>query len=343
LGTIVISHDVSEQVEALRSLKENWDGVYTEIESVVPEKASVSKPTYLKVWASKGGKLIRVRSSHEYNVPNRDRPSYSDGWCLLTEDFAFSRRLNRFGIDGRNVSHSARIASVDSPMLGESLLLPITGFFGLDKYTGAYWFEVLENPDSIIQMEHTEEGVKIKATHRELGDFEFRFERQDEDDRWLLREMKCQNRNLVPEPEKGDVTSYTFEVSNMTYRKLGDRNFIESLTERHEQRLKSGATSSVVFQQHLTSLSVNHELKNDRIVFPDIEIADGTKVNVRNDEGIPYEIHRGVLVRVVDSSAVITPENARFRLPPAVSWQYYGILVCILVFAIGVVWYWRRE
>jgi hypothetical protein len=340
LGIAILApDDTSEQAHCLRLLKENWHGVYSEIESVIPE-SSANEPEQLKIWTSPNGVFSRINSTMDF-VTQKGKKGAIERWAVLGEEYYLMRIKSDFEDVEPTYTYSGRVAGVvGSPMSPETVFSPIECFFGLDGFTGVYWYEVLESPSTNISTKQVNGGIEVIAKHKAYGDFQFWFEKSS--DVWLLRSVTCKKNNVSPVREKGNLTGYSYEVSNIEYKDFGGRNFIESFTLRKDFRSKSSPERKVVFQQRMKAISMNEDLVDDRIVFPGVTIADGTTVKIRNDVGIPYEIHGGVLARVVDSSAIVTGENARFRTPPTVSWLYYPGLMLVVAAAFVAIWYWRR-
>jgi hypothetical protein len=339
-GGNLFGQDLDDYTSVLRKLKENWYGIEAEIKSLNPAKFPSVGPVAVRIWVDSKGKVFRTNSTRQFEIKTGDTRG-QDTWKYVTADMVFTRSVSWLN-DRKDVStsDSALIAGKPDPMLFESALNPVQAFFGLDRYSGVYWYEVLEDSQTSTSVSLQGRNAKVIAKNKKFGDFEFTFEKNEG---LKLSSVVCDNSYVKKARSGMGVLTYKYRLNKIDYSEFGDRIFIRSIGENSGSHLDvSGKKRSWSLHQELLNKSKFGEELTDRVRFPGVSIADGVSVRVLNDKGIPYELRDGLLVRVVNEDVLLNSSKARFRKPKIYgAWWYVGLGIAIALIG-GIIAYMRR-
>lgn len=332
------AQEVAAVKSALRELKENWYGIDAQFESINLDQASEKKTDKIRIWMNNDGAAFRSFEKREYEIKTGDT-RFQNVWRYVTPKMLFTRSISWINEGDRlRTVDTARVTGKKEPLYFENAISPANYFLGLDRFSGLYWYELLEDPATTISTSTIQNLTKASVQHRLLGEYEFSFEQNEG---LKLKKVVCKNGRFST--TRDGIQAFEYEIDNIVYTKFEDQFFVESIGKIVETRQNStGKKRTLRLKQNLTEQARLSEMLTNRISFPDFDLDDGTTVRVQNDEGIPYEVRDGLLVRVVDGNALVDSEAAQFREPDGFGvWWYLGMALIALV-GFGLLFYWKR-
>lgn len=329
------NQQLEQYVDALKQISISWANTQSEFSTQLENSENVMTT---KVGINADGTLIRWFQEVMYEVsPASVRTQQS--WKFVNEEIIFRRSLSWLNSEeNQRLNHTAHISGkVPNPDF-VGALTPVQFFYGVDKFSGEYWYKIVEHSDSQTLIHKSNQLVELSVTNPKFGAFQFFFSEAESPS--LVRVVGRRPISSVRDSDSLITTKY--EISGVNYSDFFGKTFIGSFDRIVEttSQPNQGETVTTKHQKLVNVQKLVHEL-TDRIEFPDIRISNGTPVNVLNDKGIPYEFRDGYVVRVIDRDMVIEGDSARFRKPEGFSVWWYVIFGVVLAAGSGILIYLR--
>ena len=223
--------------------------------------------------------------------------------------------INESKLTGRE--NEIRFSALKPPPESSLMVGPMDALLGYDFSAGHYWFQVFGQPNSKAQLRsnRTEGTLLALVSTDSFGDYEFEF--TGNVGRLVLTRVKIERSvgdcALREDGEKHVLGSgrfeqrigESFELTGLKYRNTEPIE-LASYTVRRSAKPKDKESPQFVSVVR-TIVHSSAPLKTDlptKIEFPDFRIPNGTRVQVRSDRKVPYQIVDGCIVKMTDIDGI---------------------------------------
>ena len=265
-----------------------------------------------------------------------------DNWTYTTPDLVFGHRIDTVISLPDREPRKSYFAWLEGKQRSPKYFLgwqDVGYAFGLDKLSGRFWYEIAELPDSQLSFRQVQDTSELSVQNSRFGTFRFAFQGGK------LLEAHCEKNSDQIDSDNFGYITFNYSIENINFEEFAGRQLISSYlhTESYTYKSRDGSIESKDVQKSVKRIQAepSQSTLTDKIAFADVEIPDGTPVDVKNDKGIPYEFQNGRIVKVVEKSSVIENENGRFRKPRRSGIWWYLVAGSICAVAISYLVYRR--
>lgn len=335
-------NELSKFASALSSLRTDHHGCFSEIKMnrifSDPPLEGRSTPASISTWTGDEGKFLRQKTTQKREFPGRTMTIIR--WDYQSSGFSFFI-TTRTSDPAQGTDQKTYVAELNEGRI-RNVLSPIQCSRGLDRLSGYYWDEILTHPNSQSTVKADNRGgYSVNSKLENVGEFSFYF-----DSELKLVSMNCK-KGKGDLPNNSDLTFHSYTVDEIDYSTLLGKSYVSHYDETWTSNMKTPRGLSrhrIKNQFQVTQFSKTGESLGKKVSLPDEPISNGTEVRVKNDKGIPYVYRDGLIFRMVLESAIVTPENARFRERKNDSARlWYFVLASLLLTSAAVLYRAKRD